>query len=179
MGPAIAVSGMLAATPVEAASAQATFLDLINALQGIAEASSRWSVPVAPPETSSHDVTLLGVVIAGPTRLALIQRAAGQELIPVGAALGAYRLVDVRESQAMLEGPQGERLVLRLSTGGGPAQQPATTAVEGPDPSALGDANAAHRAEVKERRAAERAQRAAEDKARALRERGVLPPRAD
>src|SRR5262249_33512187 len=144
-GSVLAASGMLAAAPADAASVQATFVDLANALRGIAETSSQWSVLPAPAGTFTRDFTLLGVVIAGPTRLALIQRGAGQELLAVGASLGPYRLVDVEESQAVLEGPGGERFLLRLATGGASAvvvaaPQPSER-VESAKPPGPGDPN--------------------------------------
>ena len=121
----VAVSvGLLAGSPVSAASEAETFINLTNALQRLAEPSSRRSLPPPPSEASTHetvthDFTLLGVVIAGNTRLALIQRTAGQELLPIGQTLAGYRLVDVEENQVTFEGQRGERLVLRMPTDGG------------------------------------------------------------
>ena len=95
------------------------FVDLTNALQRIADVSTRRAAPPPAPEIVTHDFSLLGVVIAGETRLALIGRAAGSELLPVGASLAGYRLIDVEENQATFEGLRGERMVVRLQTGSG------------------------------------------------------------
>ncbi len=123
-------ASMIPASPASAASEHETFIDLTNALQRIADTSNRRALPPPPPpsQSSTQDFTLLGVVIAGNTRLALIQRGAGQELLPVGESVAGYRLIDVEENQATLEGQRGERLVLRMPTVGGvdgPAVPPA------------------------------------------------------
>ena len=169
--PAIAVSaGVLASTPAGAATEQGIFLDLTNALQSVSNMSSQISLPPAPVETSTHDFALLGVVIAGERRLALIQRAAGQELLSLGQSLAGYRLIDVEEAQATLEGQRGDRVVLRLPTGGGPG---AVAAQPNPAPSSA--ASLTELIKAKEDRAAKQAERNAQEKARALRERGASP----
>ena len=123
-----ASAGALVGTPVAAASDQEIFLDLTRALQNAAERSNRRSLSpadpgVLPQKLPGHDFTLLGVVIAGETRLALIQLGAassgGPELLHVGGSLAGYRLTGVEEHQVTLEGQRGERLVLRLQTGSG------------------------------------------------------------
>ena len=176
--PVIAASaGVLVSSPADATSEQGLFLDLTNALQRVSEMSSRWSVLAPPSETFTHDFTLVGVVIGGNTRLALIQRATGSELFPVGGAVGGYRLIDVEENQATLEGQRGERIVLRLPTGGGAAAvvaQPASGA-ESPVPAASSAASLPELIKAKEAGAASRAERKAQEKARALRERGASP----
>ena len=167
--PVIAVSaGALASTPSAAATEQGIFLDLTNALQSVSDKSSQISLPPAPVETFTHDFTLLGVVIAGERRLALIQRAAGQELLSLGQSLAGYRLIDVEETQATLEGQRGDRIVLRLATGGG-----AGAVAAQPAPSSAASLTELIRA--KEDRGATQAERNAQEKARALRERGASP----
>ena len=174
--PVIAVStGVFTVSPAAAASEPGIFLDLTNALQRVSDMSSRTSLAPVPAETFSRDLTLIGVVIAGERRLALIQRAAGSELLPVGASVAGYRLIDVDENQATLEGPHGDRVSLRLPTGGGTvAAQPASGA-ESPIPSASSAASLTELIKAKEARAAMQAERNAQEKARALRERGASP----
>src|SRR2546426_8896963 len=88
-----ASAGVLSTTPpARAASEQELFLNLTHALQRAAEMSAGRSVTPAVPEVFTRDFSLLGVVIAGQTRLALIQRAGGSELLPLGASLGGFRL---------------------------------------------------------------------------------------
>lgn len=120
---AIAVSaGCLAGAAVASASDLGTFVDLTNALRGIAESSSRKSLAPAAPEQVLPDFTLVGVIIAGDKRLALVQPAAttstGPELLPIGGVLAGYRLTDVAEQQVTFEGQHGERRILRLQAGG-------------------------------------------------------------
>lgn len=177
--PVVAASaGMLVSSPAHATSEQGVFLDLTNALQRVSEMSSRWSVPPAPPsETFTQDFTLVGVVIGGNTRLALIQRSAGSELFPVGGSVGGYRLIDVEENQATLEGQRGERIVLRLPAGGGATAvvaQP-VSGVESPIPAASSAASLTELIKAKEARGATQGERNAQEKARELRERGASP----
>jgi hypothetical protein len=118
--PAIAVStAVLVCASVSSAAETDLFVDLTNALQRAADVSNRRAIPPLAAKTLTQDVSLLGVVIAGETRLALIGRAGGSELLPVGASLGGYRLIDVEENQATLESLDGERVVLRLQSGSG------------------------------------------------------------
>jgi type II secretory pathway component PulC len=123
-------AGLTSGSPASAETEQQDLFNrLTEALRRVAEPS-----PIAPPgpalppsqiaprplpEPPTHNLTLLGVVIGGDTRLALIQSQGGQELVPVGQSLAGYRLVDVEENQVTLEGQGGERFVLRMPTDGG------------------------------------------------------------
>jgi hypothetical protein len=125
---AIAVTAsLLAVTAVATASDQETFANLTRALQNLAAKTNPTSPP--PPVTAPEvlaDFTLVGVVIAGETRLALVQptgtSSGSPELLPVGAVLGGYRLIDIEEEQVTLMGQRGERKILRLQAGGSPAR---------------------------------------------------------
>ena len=110
-------TAVLLAASISSAAERDLFVDLTNALQRAADMSNRTAVPAAPPKPLPRDVSLLGVVIAGETRLALLGSAAGSELLAVGASLGGYRLVEVEENQATLEGERGERIILSLQNG--------------------------------------------------------------
>ena len=118
---ALALSArLLVGAPAAVAADLETFLDLTNALQNAAELSNRRSfAPAAPADPQVVDFALLGVVIAGKTRLALVQLASssGPELLPLGGSLGEYRLTDVEENQVTLEGQRGQRMILRLQIG--------------------------------------------------------------
>ena len=119
---AIAVSAsLLAGAAVAAAGDLETFADLTRALQGLSDRTSQKSLPPTAPEVLA-DFTLVGVVIAGETRLALVQptgaSSGSPELLPVGAVVGGYRLTDIGEEQVTLEGQHGERKILRLQAGG-------------------------------------------------------------
>ena len=180
-----ASAGTLVGTPVAAASDQDIFLDLTRALQNAAERSNRRSLSpadpgVLPQKLPGHDFTLLGVVIAGETRLALIQRAGGSELLPLGAALGGYRLTHIEEQRVTLESLGGEHVVLRLQTGGGAGGEVTPPAPDGrvevPKPIGSGAPSWAELVRAKEERSARQTQRDAEEKARALTERGIRVP---
>jgi len=182
------VAGLLVGVPLSFASDQGTFLDLVRALQNVAEISTQRAIsPGAPDVVTSTmaaegtGLNLLGVVIAGETRLALVQLAAtsssGPELVPVGGFVGGYHLTDVEENQVTLEGQHGERMILRLQTGGGASGETAPSApaglVEAPK---VTDSIAVDRAELiraKETRSARRAERDVQQKARDLAERAA------
>jgi hypothetical protein len=133
----LAVSaGLLWGSPASAQSNQELFNKLTEALRRAAEPSPNTPMTPTPPPSPNapprpvaaappHGLTLLGVVIGGERRLALIQSAGGQEeMVPVGQSLAGYRLVDVEETQVTLESQLGERIVLRMPTDGqtaGPA----------------------------------------------------------
>jgi hypothetical protein len=121
---AIAVSASLLVGPaVATAGDQETFVNLTRALQNLAVKTNPTSPPppAAAPEILA-DFTLVGVVIAGETRLALVQPAgansSSRELLPVGAVLSGYRLTDIEEEQVTLVGPRGDLRILRLQAGG-------------------------------------------------------------
>ena len=132
----IAVStGLLAGASVSSAAEPNLFLELTNAFERAAEGTNRVPPPPLPSSVPStrapQDFTLLGVVKADEKQFALIGRATGTELIPVGASLAGYRLIEVGESQATFEGERGERMVLQLQNGepgaaAGPARPAAT-----------------------------------------------------
>ena len=180
--PVLAASaGVLAATPpAGAASEQELFLNLTHALQRAADMSAGRSVTPTVPEVFTPDFSLLGVVIAWQTRLALIQRAGGSELLPLGASLGGYRLTNIEEQHVTLQSLGGEHVVLRLQTGGGAGGEvtPPTPAgrVEVPKPIGSGAPNWAELVRAKEERSARQTQRDADEKARALREREIRLP---
>jgi len=137
------------------------------------------------------DFVLSGVVIAGDTRLALLQDAsaspAGPQLLRVGSELAGYRLTDVQVDRVTLEGRGGTRMVVRLRAGGGAGGQtvrsspPIRTDTPMPagDGSELGEPVSI---QDKEERQARRAVRTAQEKARTLAERAAsgqpskLPP---
>lgn len=123
----VASTSLLVGAAVAAASDLGTFVDLTNALQN---AFQKNAAPMANPRPVSPadpeilaDFTLVGVIIAGDKRLALVQptgaSSGGPEMLPVGGVLAGYRLTDVEEQQVTLEGQHGERKILRLQTGGG------------------------------------------------------------
>lgn len=186
----LAVSaGVLAmGEPARAASQQELFLELIHALQRASETRAPHQASAMPaepsvtsgaPEVFTPDLSLLGVIIAEPTRLALIQRAAGSELFALGASLGNYRLTAIEEEQVTLESQSGLRVVLRLPAGGGAggavAPPAPTDRVEAPKPGA-GAPSWAELVREKEERSARQKQRDVEDKARSLREHAVSAP---
>lgn len=125
---AIAVSvTFLVGTAVATADDLETFRNLTRALNAISERTNQTASPSPPlraavPEILA-DVTLVGVVIAGERRLALVQPAGASsgspELLPVGAVVAGYRIIDIEEEQVILEGQRGERKILKLQTGGG------------------------------------------------------------
>ncbi len=183
-----ASAGFASGASAGSASDEGIFLDLTRALQNVAEMSMRRSLPPAAPEvrtqespTPETDFILLGVVIAGETRLALVQVAAassgGTELLRVGASVAGYRLTDVEENQVTLEGQRGDRVILQLQTGGGTVRETAsselTGRVETAKPTDAGELGWMEAIRAKEDRRARQTQRDAEDKARGLMERGV------
>ena len=196
--PFTAVSaGLLVGAPAGFASDQGIFLDLNRALQNAAEMSTRRSFSPPNPEVLTQkspghetDFALLGVVIAGETRLALVQLAAASsgrpELLRVGGSVAGYRLTDVEERQVTLEGQRGERMILRLQIGGGVGGDvaPSGTADQGETPKPADSSEVGWRESVgaKEDRSARRAERDRQEKVRALMELGVsnepskLPP---
>ena len=124
---AIEVSAsILVGAAVATAGDLETFVDLTRALNNIAEKSNERSMPRADPRVLPG-FTLVGVVIAGDKRLALVQSAEASslspELLPVGGVLAGYRLTDVEEEQVTLVGPHGDRKILRLQTGGGAGRE--------------------------------------------------------
>jgi len=181
--PVIVVSGLLLGAPAGSASDQAIFLDLTRALQNAAEMSTRRSFSPADPEVltqKSTDFILLGVAIAGETRLALVQLTAssgGPELVAVGGSLGGYRLTDVEENQVTLEGQRGERMILRLQTGGGAGGEMALSGppgrVETPKPTDSSEFDRPESVRAKEDRRARRAERDAQEKVRDLAQRAA------
>ena len=177
---AASASVFAATPPAGAASEQELFLNLTHALQRASDMSAVGPVTPAVPEVFTLDFSLLGVVIAGPTRLALIQRAGGSELLPLGAALGGYRLTHIEEQRVTLESLGGEHVVLRLQTGGGAGGEVTPPApddrVEVPKPIGAGAPNWAELVRAKEERSARQTQRDADEKARALREREIRLP---
>jgi len=189
-----ASAGSACGASASSASDQGIFLDLTRALQNIAERSTRGPrSPADDPEVLTGtspgrgtEFILLGVVIAGETRLALVQLAAasseGPELLRVGASLAGYRLTEVEEQQVTLEGQHGDRVILRLQTGGGAVGETAssepTGRVETPKRTDSGELGWTEAVRAKEDRRAAQDQRDAQEKARALMERGVsIDPR--
>jgi len=187
-----ASAGSASGASASAASEQGIFLDLTRALQNVAEMSTRRSRSPADPEVLTEtspgrgiDFVLFGVVIAAETRLALIQDAAastgGPELLRVGGSLAGYRLTDIEEDQVTLEGQRGDRVILRLQSGGGaggPASSEAVGRVEAPKPTDSGEFGWREAVREKEDRSAAQTQRDIQEKARALMERGVsIDPR--
>lgn len=196
-------AGLFMTAPVGCVSAQEVFLDLTRALQNMAEKSARKSElqPFPPTEpdrftqdSPAHgtDFVLSGVVIAGDTRLALLQDASaspgGPQLLRVGAELAGYRLTDVQVDRVTLEGRGGGRMIVRLPAGGGAGGQTVRSAPTGrtdrpttpaSDGSEVGEPDSI---EAKEERQARRAERTAQEKARTLAERAAsghpskLPP---
>ena len=141
---AIAASaGLFMAEPIGHVSAQEVYFDLTRALQDMAERSSRrHQLPPTEPDRSiwkSPDpgtgFVLSGVVIAGQTRLALLEDASaspgGPQLLPVGGELAGYRLTDIQMDQVTLERRDGQRVRVRLQTGGGVGGQPGPAAPPG------------------------------------------------
>ena len=124
----IAVStSLLVGAAVATADDLETFRNLNRALNGISERTNQTAPPSSPPRVAVpeilSDVTLVGVVITGERRLALVQPAGtnsgSPELLPVGAVVAGYRITDIEEEQVTLEGQRGERKILKLQTGGG------------------------------------------------------------
>jgi hypothetical protein len=195
-------AGLFMAAPVDCVAAQEVFLDLTRALQNMAERSARKSERQPSPPTEpdrftrnslAHgtDFVLSGVVIAGDTRLALLQDASaspgGPQLLRVGAELAGYRLTDVQVDRVTLEGRGGRRLIVRLQAGGGAGGQTVRSAPAGrtdkPTPASDGsEVGEPDSIQAKEDRQARRAERTAEEKARTLAERAAsgqpskLPP---
>jgi hypothetical protein len=186
-------AGLSMTAPVGYVSAQEVFLDLTRALQDMAERSARKSErqPLPPTEPDrftqnsfAHgtDFVLSGVVIAGDTRLALLQDASasrgGPQLLRVGAELAGYRLTDVQVDRVTLEGRGGGRMIVRLQAGGGVGGQTVRAAPAGrtdtPTPGSDGsEVGEPASIEAKEARQAGRAERTAEEKARGLAERAA------
>jgi hypothetical protein len=99
-----------------------TYANLIRALNGIAEKSTPQSLPSSDRQ-GLVGFRLVGVVIAGERRLALVQpegtTSANPQVLPIGAVMAGYRLAEIEEEQVTLVGQRGERTILRLQTGGG------------------------------------------------------------
>jgi type II secretory pathway component PulC len=114
------------------------------------------------------DLVLSGVVIAGERRAALLQdrgtSAGAVRYLPLGAALAGHTLVDVREDSVTFEGRGGERTIVRLGAGGGPAQGAPARVSEAGEPRSV---------EAKEERQARRRRQNADEKLRALMLRGA------
>jgi hypothetical protein len=195
-------AGLFITAPAGCVSAQEVFLDLTRALQNVAERSAGKSErqPFPPTEparftenspTHGTDFVLSGVVIAGDTRLALLEDASanpgGPQLLPVGGELAGYRLTDVKVDRVTLEGRGGGRMIVRLQAGGGAGGQTVRSAPVGrtdnPTPASDGsEGGEPDSIEAKEERQARRAERTAQEKTRALAERAAsgqpskLPP---
>jgi hypothetical protein len=189
-----ASAAIAAGASAGATSDEGIFLDLTRARQNVAETPMRRSLPPADPQVRTQeppgrrtDFILLGVAIAGETRLALVQVAAGRsgrpELLRVGAFLEGYQLIDIDEHQVTLvEGQRGDRVVLQLQIGGrtvGDGSSEATGRVERAKPANSGELGWREVVRAKKDRRARQTQRDAEEKARALMgERGVsIDPR--
>jgi hypothetical protein len=128
-------AGALAAPFVGRAHAQPAGADLGGVLQNLFRSSSGGAEgPSAPPPVpvrrgpgqpgdaaspAGAELVLLGVVIAGDTRMALIQdeTAHGSRLLRIGETMGSHRLAGVQPDRAILQGSGGEQLVLRLGAG--------------------------------------------------------------
>jgi len=182
-GPVIALLGLLVGAPAGSAADQGIFLDLTHALQNATEMSTRRSLSPTNPEVltrKSTDFMLLGVVIAGETRLALVQltsSAGGPELLSIGGSLEGYRLIDVEENQVTLEGQRGERMILRRQIGGGAGGEIAlsggTGRVETPQSTGPSEFDRPESIRAKEDRSLRRAERDAQQKVRDLAQRAA------
>jgi hypothetical protein len=165
----VACATLLAGASIDGAFAQVNTPDLGSALQKamsdrqgralpapsvpipapsfpIPAPSAPLPAPSAPPERAARapaaptaDFTLIGVVIAGPTRLALLQEGkakhSGAHLLRIGASLGGLKLTDVQEDHVTLEGSGGERVTVRLSAdagSGSPSASPPPAAMPSP-----------------------------------------------
>jgi hypothetical protein len=181
----VACATLLAGASVDGASAQVNTLDFGKTLQkALTDRNGReLPAPPAPPERAaaapsvpSTGFTLVGVVIAGPTRLALLQEArakhGGAHLLRIGASLGGLQLTDVQADHVTLEGSGGERVTVRLNADAGAGSLPVAATPRpqrAPLPqSAIGEGAGAPQnpAAEQERRRARAAERAAREKAR-------------
>jgi hypothetical protein len=82
--------------------------------------------PSASARPQAGGLALSGVIIAGNTKMALLQRPdspSGPELVKLGDALGPYRLTAVEPDRVTLSGPDGD-VLLRLSAGSSTSDAP-------------------------------------------------------
>jgi hypothetical protein len=143
----LGLTSLLTTVAAGRASGQDQRQDLANALQNLFRSASPQgnespAPPVAPPAgaaprpgvpgregaTRGPDFVLLGVVIAGDRRLALLGDGAGgpggSQLLHVGDTFRQHRVADVQPDRVILEGGGGERVIVRLGAGLGLGSEP-------------------------------------------------------
>jgi hypothetical protein len=128
-------ASLLVGAPVTCASAQGAPPDPIQAIKNAMDEAARRNelqqVPPGQPGVPAGELpaaelgfVLSGVVIAGETRLALLQGTAANSgparLLPVGTSLAGHRILDIQPDRVTLEGQSGEKVTVRLGAGGGP-----------------------------------------------------------
>jgi hypothetical protein len=121
-------------------------------------------VPGSPAEPP--DFALVGVVIAGEYRLAVLEDTVGAQLLPVGAWLASYQIIDVQADRVTLEGHGGKRVTVRLGGSGLAPSDERTPRAEGREPSSAAAADPGFDRD-KEQRQAKITEETARNKARA------------
>jgi hypothetical protein len=205
-------ASLLTGAPVSDTSAQEVPPDPVQAIKSVLDQAARRSelqhevsgqpgIPTRESPSSELGFALSGVVIAGETRLALLQKTTANSgpprLLPVGASLAGHRITDVQPDRVTLETASGQRVMVKLRVGGGvetgvsssvttanrqalpPAgdgaalpSAPPPERAEGPEPASGGnDVEEPESVAEKEQRQARLAEREAADKARGLAQR--------
>jgi hypothetical protein len=174
----VVTTSIVVGTTAAAASDPRVLVDLTNALRAASTTPSETPRP-APAGSALEDAALLGVVITGSSRRALIQRRATYDFLTLGESRDGYRLVDVQETHATLEGQGGDRFTLRLSAGGTVRGRRSDAASPAPGDFSQAvvpdDISWKDRMRVKEERAAQQDERDAQEKSRPLLQQGLEP----